>query len=194
MAKPTSPHKNVEHYDRLVATHPEIERKGAAMPYTSMNGNMFSFLSRDGLMALRLSHPDRVAFLKQYATRIFEDHGAVMAEYVTVPPALLKNTHELEPFFARSISYATSLKPKPAAQPVKSEAKKVSVVKGDTKKGLEAKKEPVQKKPAKSETKIAKKAKQMPAKKTVKKSAKKKVTKKVAKKMPTKKKVSNKRK
>ena len=31
-------------YDKLLATHPKIERKGAANPYTSLNGHMFTYL------------------------------------------------------------------------------------------------------------------------------------------------------
>ena len=32
-------------YEKLVATDPNVERKGATMPYTSLNGHMFSFTS-----------------------------------------------------------------------------------------------------------------------------------------------------
>src|SRR6266436_6485847 len=35
-------------YEKLVATNPKVERKGATMPYTSLNGHMFSLLTRDG--------------------------------------------------------------------------------------------------------------------------------------------------
>jgi hypothetical protein len=31
-------------YDKLIATNPKIERKGAANPYTSLNGHMFTLL------------------------------------------------------------------------------------------------------------------------------------------------------
>ncbi len=144
MAKPTTPHKNAEHYDRLLATHPEIERQGAAMPYTSMNGNMFSFLSTEGIMALRLSREDRLEFLKKYATNIYESKGAVMHEYVTVPPALLKHTHELEPYFKRSIDYARTLKPRETPRPVKIEAKKAEDKK-EIRKIIEAQKMAAQK-------------------------------------------------
>ena len=34
----------VDLYDRLIATMPKLERKGAANPYTSLNGNMFTLL------------------------------------------------------------------------------------------------------------------------------------------------------
>jgi len=33
-------------YEKLVATNPKVERKGATMPYTSLNGHMFSLLTR----------------------------------------------------------------------------------------------------------------------------------------------------
>ena len=38
---------NLELYEKLVATNPQVERKGKTMPYTSLNGHMFSFLSND---------------------------------------------------------------------------------------------------------------------------------------------------
>ena len=36
-------------YDKLIATIPEIERKGDANPYTSLNGNMFTLLHKHSL-------------------------------------------------------------------------------------------------------------------------------------------------
>jgi len=42
------------HYEKLIGTLPDIERKGKALPYTSCNGHMFSFLSEDGTLAIRL--------------------------------------------------------------------------------------------------------------------------------------------
>ena len=44
----TPPKKNnipgdkLERYDKLVRTNPKIERRGAANPYTSLNGHMFT--------------------------------------------------------------------------------------------------------------------------------------------------------
>jgi hypothetical protein len=52
-------------YEILVATIPGIERKGAAMPYTSLNGNMFSFLDKYGSFGLRLPEKEREDFLKK---------------------------------------------------------------------------------------------------------------------------------
>jgi TfoX/Sxy family transcriptional regulator of competence genes len=102
-------------YEKLLATIPEIERKGAANPYTSINGNMFSLLhSPEGRLALRLSEKERAQFLKQYKTKLFEAYGAVMKEYVAVPDALLKKTKELQKYFELSYAYAKTLKPKAA--------------------------------------------------------------------------------
>jgi hypothetical protein len=108
---------NEELYDKLIATHPEIERKGAANPYTSLNGHMFSLLlGPEGVMALRLPEDEREKFLKKYNTKLYEAYGAVMKEYVTVPGALLKNTRTLEKYLAISYGYVRTLKPKATAK------------------------------------------------------------------------------
>jgi TfoX/Sxy family transcriptional regulator of competence genes len=109
----TVPPDKVDAYDRLIATLPGIERKGATLPYTSVNGHMFSFLTPVGTLALRLSRADREAFIEQHATRLHEAHGTVMKEYVTVPEALLTDTESLSRDFAASYAYVASLKPKP---------------------------------------------------------------------------------
>ncbi|MFN3151752.1 hypothetical protein [Bremerella sp.] len=103
-------------YESLVSTRPDIERKGATMPYTSLNGHMFSFLTKEGTLALRLSDEDRDAFLKKYRTTLCEQHGRVMKEYVVVPDRLLKKTKELKTYFDLSVTYAGSLKPKPTTK------------------------------------------------------------------------------
>ena len=55
---PKAPAESVALYEALLATNPEIERKGATMPYTSINGSLFSLLSADGTLALRLPAKD----------------------------------------------------------------------------------------------------------------------------------------
>ncbi|HEX4593934.1 MAG TPA: hypothetical protein VH157_06650 [Bryobacteraceae bacterium] len=111
--KSTAPADKLELYEKLVATNPSIERKGATHPYTSMNGNMFSYLHPSGAMTLRLPEDEREKFLKKYKTTLFEAYGVVQKEYVKVPDALLKNTKELQKYFALSYAYAQTLKPKP---------------------------------------------------------------------------------
>jgi hypothetical protein len=100
-------------YDKLLAIHPKIERKGAANPYTSLNGHMFTYLNPSGTLALRLSENDREDFLKKYKTTLFEAYGVVMKEYVTVPDSLLKNTKVLRRYLDMSHAYIKSLKSKP---------------------------------------------------------------------------------
>src|SRR5262249_40361121 len=55
-------------YEKLVATLPGVERKGATVPYTSVNGHMFSYLTKTGTLALRLPAEAREAFLAKYKT------------------------------------------------------------------------------------------------------------------------------
>jgi hypothetical protein len=107
-------------YEKLVATKPGIERKGATVPYTSLNGNMFSYLSKEGKLALRLPAEARAEFLKKYKARLCEAYGVVQVEYVEVPDILLDRTKELGKVFAISCEYAASLKPKPTAKKKKS--------------------------------------------------------------------------
>ena len=110
------PPEKLKLYDKLVGTNPNIERKGATVPYTSLNGNMFSYLHASGAMALRLPEGAREEFLKRYKTKLFEAYGIVQKEYVTVPDALLAKTNELKPYFEMSYEYVKSLKPKPATK------------------------------------------------------------------------------
>src|SRR5580704_11305552 len=100
-------------YEKLVKTNPQIERKGAANPYTSLNGHMFTYLNPSGSLALRLPEDEREKFLKKYKTTLFEAYGAVMKEYVTVPDSLLKNTNELRSYLDLSYEYISTLRPKP---------------------------------------------------------------------------------
>lgn len=114
------PAEKLDLYEKLVATVPDIERKGAANPYTSVNGHMFSYLNPSGTLALRLPKAELEKFLNKYNTTLFEAYGAVMKEYVTVPDALLKNTQALQPYFQMSVEYIRTLKPKPTTKKKKS--------------------------------------------------------------------------
>lgn len=100
-------------YEKVVATIPDLERKGASIPYTSLNGHMFSYLSKEGQMALRLPADERELFLKKYKTKLCEAYGVVQPEYVVVPDSLLSKTSELKHFFHIGYQYVASLKAKP---------------------------------------------------------------------------------
>lgn len=103
-------------YEKAIATQPGVERKGASILYTSLNGHMFSMFTKDGRMALRLPEPERDAFLKKYKTILCEQYGIVQREYVIVPESLLAKTTELGKHVAVSHAYVKSLKPKPTTK------------------------------------------------------------------------------
>lgn len=117
MAKPAHLHPDkVLLYQKLVGTHAGVELKGSAVPYTSMNGNMSSYLSKEGKLALRLAPPDIDAFIHKYKAKLCEAYGVVQKEYVEVPDALLAKTSELKKYFDASVAYVSSLKPKPTSK------------------------------------------------------------------------------
>ena len=111
-AKKSASSNNELLYDKLIATNPKIERKGAANPYTALNGNMFTLLHQSRL-AIRLPKDERERFLKKHKTTLFEAYGTVMQEYVAVPDSLLEDTKELKKYLDLSFEYAKTLKPKP---------------------------------------------------------------------------------
>jgi hypothetical protein len=125
------PADRLELYDRLIATVPGLERKGAAMPYTSLNGHMFSYLGKDGRLALRLPTAERQTFVDRFSTTLHEAYGIVQKEYVTVPDDLLTDTATLAPYLAASYAYVSGLKPKPTTR------KTARVIPGEALRNLE---------------------------------------------------------
>lgn len=118
-AKTEIPTDKIALYERLLATNPQVECKGAASRYTSVNGHMFSFMTKTGQLALRLPATERDEFLKKHKTKLCVQHGTVMKEYAEVPDALLKKTEAIRPFFELSFAYVSSLKPKPTRKATK---------------------------------------------------------------------------
>jgi hypothetical protein len=117
MAKTTNtiPPEAVQRFDKLVSSVSGLERKGATMPYTSMNGHMFAFLDKKGALALRLDEPERESFMKKYKASLCEAHGTVLKEYVAVPEKVFSKTAALVPWFKAAHDYVRSLKPKPVS-------------------------------------------------------------------------------
>ena len=96
-----------------IDTQPDIELQGGKkLPHTSTNGYMYSSLTKDGRMGIRLSAADREAFIAEHGARSFVNYGANIAEHVEVPDALLRRSEELGDYLARSRAYTESLPPK----------------------------------------------------------------------------------
>ena len=83
------------------------------MPYTSMNGNMYSFVAKEGYVAIRLSEEDKQEFMDKYNAGPAISYGATMRGYVHVPDKVLKKTDELSSYMKKSHEFAKTLKPKP---------------------------------------------------------------------------------
>ena len=111
-AKYQGPADRLERYEQLVASVEDVERKGAANPYTSRNGYMTSFIDKTGAVALRLSKADQAEFIDRYDTRVPVQYGKNMPDFAVVPGDLLERLDELRPWFVRSWEFVGTLDPK----------------------------------------------------------------------------------
>lgn len=108
------PQRALELYTAAVeSSGADAEVKGAKNPYTSRNGHMFSFLTADGTMALRLSEDGQEAFKAAYDSGPVTQYGSVMQGYVSVPEELLADTDGVAAWFDRSHEWIGTLPPKP---------------------------------------------------------------------------------
>ena len=103
-------------FDKLIATIPEIERKGDTNPYTSYNVNMFTHLTPDGIFSIRLPEKELEAFIKKYKTKLLEIYGITKKDFVVVPDSLFNKTDELRPYLQKSFNYVKTLKAKPTTK------------------------------------------------------------------------------
>lgn len=104
-------------FDTMIAGVPGVERKGAAMPYVSINGNMYASISKENVIGLRLSRQDLAEFLNAHGSTLFEGvPGHFLKEYVAIPAAMHDDAAFLQHWFRRSHAYAATLKPKKTAR------------------------------------------------------------------------------
>lgn len=103
---------SLELYDAVVGEHPDFERKGKSMPYTSVNGHMFSMLRKDGVLGMRMSKEDREAFMETYGVGQFTNYGANIRDYVEIPDEVLQDKKKLASYLDASYQYTLTLKPK----------------------------------------------------------------------------------
>ena len=96
----------------VAASSSDAEVKGAKNPYTSRNGHMFSFLARDGTMALRLSKELAEEYGESHSTEPVMQYGSVMRGYVAVDADLFDDVVALAGWFDRSFEWIGTLEPK----------------------------------------------------------------------------------
>jgi hypothetical protein len=111
-AKSTIAAETLDLYEKLVATNPAVELKGATVPYTSANGTMFSFLTAGGTLALRLPPDQLEPFFGKFNTTHPVAYGKVMKDWAAVPDTLLAKTPELKKYFDLSFQHAAAKKDK----------------------------------------------------------------------------------
>jgi TfoX/Sxy family transcriptional regulator of competence genes len=104
-------------YERLLAAVEGVESKsnfGSA--YTAVNGNMYSMISKHGVVGIRLPEPQRSAFLAAHGGELFRGGPSwpPAKEYVAVPDDLLADTDALVPLLRLALSHAQGLRPKPS--------------------------------------------------------------------------------
>ena len=101
-------------FDLMIAAVPGVVRKGATMPYVSVNGNMYAMINKANVIGLRLDRDDLATFLQAYGAGFFENvPGLPSKEYAVVPRGLLDDVRSLHNWFRISHAYALRLKPQP---------------------------------------------------------------------------------
>jgi hypothetical protein len=78
---------------------------------------MFSFLTADGTLALRLPPEELASFFHMFNTTHPVAYDKVMSDWAAVPASLLANTGELRKYFNLSFHHAAQMKSK--AKPAK---------------------------------------------------------------------------
>ncbi|MFY0643125.1 MAG: hypothetical protein JXR19_01515 [Bacteroidia bacterium] len=102
-------------YEALASAIENLEIKGKTMRYTSINGNMFSFISKDDEIGIRLSQKDRALIISMGGEPMMQ-HGRPMKEYIHIQEFMLNDIEVLPFWIKKSINYARTLKPKPTTR------------------------------------------------------------------------------
>jgi hypothetical protein len=113
--KTSAPEERLRLYRALIDAVPGVaEKSNFGSAYTAINGNMYSMISKHGVVGLRLPPDARAAFMERYATDLFRGDPSwpPAKEFVAVPDDLLERTDELAPYLERAFHYTRTLKPK----------------------------------------------------------------------------------
>ncbi len=111
-AEPAADPNVVAAFEAMIAGVPGVERKGAVMPYVSVNGNMYGMVSKAGVIGIRLGKEDLAAFMAAGGQPFEGTPGFINKEYGGVPAAMLGDVRALKAWFRKSHAFASGLKPK----------------------------------------------------------------------------------
>lgn len=103
-------------FDLMISSVKGVERKGATMPYVSINGNMYGMISKADIIGIRLSDGDREAFMLAGGKPFEGVPGFVNKEYGAITGGMLTDTKQLQTWFRLSHAHAAKLKPKPTTR------------------------------------------------------------------------------
>jgi len=103
-------------FDTMIAGVKDAERKGATMPYCSINGNMYAMINKASVIGLRLSDSDMQAFVLAGGQPFEGVPGFVNKDYGAIPATMLGDTKALQTWFRLSHNFASKLKPKPTVR------------------------------------------------------------------------------
>ena len=107
-----SPEKLAQYTAVVKRSETSAEVKGAKNPYTSRNGHMFSFLTAEGTLALRLSDELTSEFRATYESGDVIQYNSTMRGYSSIPADLVADTDTLAAWFDRSWDWIGTLPPK----------------------------------------------------------------------------------
>ena len=108
------PQSLIDQYDEIIERlgNEEVFRKGASSAYTSHNGHMFSFITKEGGLAIRLSKEEHDKFMDEHGTEPVVQYNSVMNGYVAIPDEMFKNTATSGRYFKMGFDFVSTLDPK----------------------------------------------------------------------------------
>ena len=99
-------------YDELVSKCARFKRKGKTMPYTSVNGYMFSLFNKANEIGIRFSKEVQKKYIEEYNTTIYKSYNAIMRGYILITKEMLEDLNNVVKLLNESYDYAMSLEPK----------------------------------------------------------------------------------
>lgn len=100
-------------YDAVINGDDRVELKGKTMHYTSMNGNMFSFVSKDGEVGFRMSKENQQWFKDNHGAGVMYQHNSVMRDYVHLTEESVFDMDVMKDALNKSVEFAETLPVKP---------------------------------------------------------------------------------